>query len=110
MLLTGGLTPLKQSTGYERQQPLYQGRLATMERLVELVKGYSFEDVLNIDELGLIFKTLPQKGLAEKGKKGRDGKQSKKQCTVALFVAANGSKVCDSIVVRRSKKPGCFKK
>ena len=49
-----------------------------MERLAELVKGYSLEDVLNMDELGLCFKTLPQKGYVEKGKKGRGGKQSKK--------------------------------
>ena len=58
----------------------------------------------------LCFKTLPQKGLVEKGKKGKGGKQSKMRCTVALFVAANGSKVCDPIVVWRSKKPRCFKK
>ena len=57
-----------------------------------------------------IIKTLPQKGLVENGKKGRCGKQSKKRCTVALFVAANGSKACDPIVVWRSKKPRCFKK
>ena len=81
-----------------------------MERLSELVKGYSLEDVLNMDELELFFKTLPQKGLVEKGKKGRGGKQSKKRCTVALFVAANGSKVCNPIAVWRSKKPRCFKK
>ena len=81
-----------------------------MKRLPELVKGYSLEDVLNMDELGLFFKTLPQKGLVEKGKKGRGGKQSKKRCTVALFVAANGSKVCDPILVWRSKIPRCFKK
>ena len=41
---------------------------AWMERLPELVKGYSHEDVLNMDELGLLFKTLPQKELIEKGK------------------------------------------
>ena len=83
---------------------------AWMERLPELVKGYSYEDVLNMDELGLFFKGLPQKGLVEKRKKGRGRKQSKKQCTVALFVAANGPKVYDPIVVWRSKKPRCFKK
>ena len=63
-----------------------------------------------MDKLGLLFKTLPQKGLVEKGKIGGGGKQSKKRCNVALFVAANGSKVCDPIVVWRSKKPRCFKK
>ena len=83
---------------------------AWVERLLELVKGYSFEDVLNMDELGLFCKTMPQKRLVEKGKKGRGGKQSKKRCTVALFVAASGSKVCDPIAVWRSKKHRCFKK
>ena len=50
------------------------------------------------------------KGLAEKGKKGRGGKQNKKRCTVALFVTANGSKVYDPIAACRPKKPRCFKK
>ena len=63
-----------------------------------------------MDELGLFCKTMPQKRLVEKGKKGRGGKQSKKRCTVALFVAANGSNVCNPIAVWRSKKPRCFKK
>ena len=62
----------------------------------EFIKGYLPEDILNMDEL-------------EKGKKGRGGKQNKKRCTIVLFVAANGSKVCDPIVVWRSKKPHCFK-
>ena len=44
-------------------------------------------------ELGLHFKILPQKGHVGKGKKGRGRKQSKKRCSIALFVAANGSKV-----------------
>ena len=47
---------------------------AWVERLPELVKGYSIENVLNMDELGLFCKKLPQKGLVEKGKKGRGGK------------------------------------
>ena len=81
-----------------------------MERLPELVKGYSFEDALNMDDLELFFKALPQKRLVEKGKKGRGGNRSKKLCAVALFVAANGSKVCDPIFVWRSKKPRYFKK
>ena len=83
---------------------------AWMERLPELVKGYSLEDVLNMNELWLFFKILPQKGLVEKGKKGRGGKQNKKRCTIALFVAANVSKVCDPIVAWRTKKLHCFKK
>ena len=62
---------------------------AWMEILPELVKGCSPEDVLYMNELELFFMTLPQKGLVEKGKKERGGKQSKKGCTVALFVVPN---------------------
>ena len=36
---------------------------AWVERLPELAKGYSLEDVLKMDKLGLFFKTLPQKDL-----------------------------------------------
>ena len=66
---------------------------AWMERLPELTKDYSLENILNMYELGLFFKTLPQKGPVEKGNKGRGGKQSKKRCMVALFVGADGSKM-----------------
>ena len=45
-----------------------------------------------------------------KGKERKRWKKSKRRCNVALFVAANSSKVCDFIVVWRSKKPRCFKK
>ena len=72
---------------------------AWMERLPELTKDYLPENILNMDELGLFFKALPQRGLVEKGKKGRGGKQSKKRCTVALFVAADGSKVCGVVLI-----------
>lgn len=82
---------------------------AWMERLPEISAGYTPDNILNMDELGLFFKTLPNKGLVQKGKKGRGGKQSKKRCTVALFVAADGSKVCDPIVIWRYKNPRCFK-
>ena len=42
---------------------------AWMVRFLELVKGYSFEDEINMNELELFFKTL--KGLVEKRKKER---------------------------------------
>ena len=47
---------------------------AWMERLPELVKGCSPEDVLYMNELELFFMTLPQKGLVEKGKKEVENK------------------------------------
>ena len=102
--------------GYEKQQLQQQAKLVPitkvkvwMERLQELIRGYFSKDILNMDELRLIFKTLPQKGLVEKGKKGRGGKQSEKRCSIALFVSANSSKVCDLTLEWRSKKPCYFK-
>ena len=45
-----------------------------MESLRELIKGYLPEDILNMDQLGLFFKIIPQKGLVEMGKKARGRK------------------------------------
>ena len=70
-----------------------------MGRLPELVKGYSLEDVLNRDEMGLDTAT---ERICRKGEKRKRWKTK--------FVAANSSKVCDPIVVWRSKKPCCFRK
>ena len=82
-----------------------------MERLPELVKGYALKDVLHMDKLGLNVKALPQKGLVEKEKKGRgENKVKSDALSHPSSVAANGSKVCDPIVVWRSKKPCFFKK
>ena len=74
-----------------------------MERLPELLKGYLPKDILNMDELGLIFKTMPQKRLVQKRKKAGDGKQSKERCTVALFVVDNCSKVVTLLFYGDSK-------
>ena len=49
---------------------------AWIERLPELSQDYEPRNILNLDELGLFFKTLPEKGLAEKTKKSKDSKKS----------------------------------
>ena len=76
-----------------------------MGRLPELVKGYALKDVRHMYKLGLNFKALSQIGLVEKGKKGR-GENKVKSDAVShpSSVAANSSKVCDSIFVWRSEK------
>ena len=93
---------------YERQKLIYHGKAgdipvtmvkAYMGRLPELVKGCSLEDVLNRDEMGLDTAT---ERTCRKGEKRKRWKTK--------FGAANGSKVCDPIVVWRSKKPCCFRK
>ena len=51
-----------------------------------------------MDELGLLFETLSIKGWVEKKKSSRGGKQSKRMSR-AVFVAADGSKPCNPVVI-----------
>ena len=80
-----------------------------IERLPELVKDYKLEDVWNMDELGLFFKLLPDKGLIEKTKSKKGGKKSKVGLTAAFFVNAAGQKVDEPAIKWKSKKPRCFR-
>ena len=45
-----------------------------IERLPELTAEYELKDIWNMDELGLFFKALPEKGLVQKSKKCKGGK------------------------------------
>ena len=77
--------------------------------LPELTAEYELKDIWNMDELGLFFKALPEKGLVQKSKKCKGGKKSKQRFTAAFFLAANGSKVSQPIVIWKGKSPRCFK-
>ena len=79
-----------------------------MERINELIEGYSLENIWNMDESGCFFKALPDKGLVEKGKQAKSGKKSKQRLTVAFFVNAAGEKVDHPIAIWKSKLPCCF--
>ena len=52
--------------------------ISWMERINELIEGYSLENIWNMDESGCFFKALPDKGLVEKVKQAKGGKKSKK--------------------------------
>lgn len=62
------------------------------ERLPELVEGFEKEDIWNMDETGMFWRALPDKGFGERGKACRGGKKSKIRITVAFFVTASGKK------------------
>ena len=80
-----------------------------IERIPELVRGYTLEDIWNMDELGLFFKLLSDKGLIEKGKSKKGGKKAKVRLTVAFFVSSDGQKIDEPVIIWKSKKPRCFK-
>ena len=81
-----------------------------MERLPEIIQGYTADDVWNMDESGLFFKTSPDIGLPKKKKKLKGGKKSKDRRTVAFFVSSSEFKVCKPVVIGNSKVPRCFRK
>ena len=57
---------------------------------------------------GCFFRALPDKSLAEEGRRCKGGKKSKLRTTVAFFVNAKGEKE-KPIVIRKIKNPRCFK-
>ena len=72
------------------------------ERLPELVESFKKDDVWNMDETGLFWRALPDKGFGERGKACKGGKKSKIRITVALFVTASGKKE-KPIVIHKSE-------
>ena len=80
-----------------------------LERLPELVTGYAQNDIWNMDETGLFWKALPDRGFGVKGKQCRGGKKSKQRFTVAFFVTASGKKE-KTIVIWKSANPRCLKR
>ena len=67
-----------------------EGEQVWIKRLPELCQDYEPRNILNLDEFGLFFKVLPEKGLAEKVKKSKDGKKSKQGMSVMFIVASDG--------------------
>ena len=45
------------------------------ERLPELLRGFSREDIWNLDETGCFWKALPDRGFGQKGKQCKGGKK-----------------------------------
>ena len=58
---------------------------------------------------GFVFQTLPEKGLVEKFRRCKGGRKFKKRLTGAFFLAADGSKISEQVVIWKGKSPRCFK-
>lgn len=73
-----------------------------MERLNKL------EDIQNEDETGCFFLAVPEKSLAEEGRRCKGSKKSKLRMTVAFLVNAKGEKE-EPVNIWKSMNPRCFK-
>ena len=78
------------------------------ERLPEIVQGYSKDNIWNMDETGLFFRALPDRGFAQKSQSCKGGKKSKQRVTVALFVSASGHKE-KPVFIWKSENPRCLR-
>lgn len=79
------------------------------ERLLEIVQGYEKEDVWNMDETGIFWRALPDRGFGQKSKSCKGGKKSKQRITVAFFVSASGHKE-KPVVIWKSENPRCMQR
>ena len=79
------------------------------ERLPEIVAGYGSEDIWNLDESGVLWQALPDKGFGQRVRQCKGGKKSKQRITVAFTVNGAGKSEIKPIVIWKSNNPRCFK-
>ena len=79
------------------------------ERLPDIVAGYGSEDIWNLDESGVFWQALPDKGFGQRVRQCKGGKKSKQRITVAFTVNGAGKSEIKPIVIWKSNNPRCFK-
>ena len=62
------------------------------ERLPEIVQGYEKEDIWKMNETGVFWRALPDRGFGQKSSSCKGGEKSKQRITIAFFVSALGHK------------------
>ena len=79
------------------------------ERLPEILEGYAKEDIWNMDETGVFWQALPDRGFGNKGQQCKGGKKSKQRVTIAFFVSAAGKKE-KPVFIWKSESPRCLRR
>ena len=80
-----------------------------MKWIKELCKGYDQRDIWNMNKSSCFFKSLPAKGLAQKGKKAKGWEKVKAEDYCCIFCKCRWRKIGKPIVIWRSKKLRCFR-
>ena len=79
------------------------------ERLPEIIKGFKKEEIWKMDETGLFWRALPDKGFQQKSKQCKGGEKMKQRLTIAFFVNSDGKKE-KPIVIWKSENPRCLRR
>lgn len=78
-------------------------------KLGELLQCYSADDTFNLNEIGLVYKLLPEKTLSSSGEPCHGGKLSKERVTIIVGSNATSTEKLPLLVIGKSKNPRCFK-
>lgn len=77
------------------------------ERLSEICKEYTADNIWNLDETGCFWRALPDRSLVQAKISCKGGKKSKNCVMVAFFANATGTKE-KLVVIYKSASPRCF--
>ena len=78
------------------------------QRIPDIVRDYSADDIFSCDETGLYFRALPDRTLSVKGESSKGIKSSKERVTLMFACSSTGEKL-QPLVIGKSKKLRCFK-
>ena len=78
------------------------------QRLSDIVKGYSANNIFNADETGLFFRCMPTRTLNIKGLKCFNGEQSKERLSILFCCSLDGEKL-PPLVIGKSANPRALK-
>lgn len=79
-----------------------------LSKLQEITQNYSSEDIYNVDEIGLLFRTVPDDELISKSKQCVTGKMANERVTLLLCMSAAGEKET-ILVINKYLQLRCFK-
>ena len=63
------------------------------QRIPDIVRGYSADDIFNCDETGLYLRALPDRTLSVKGESSKGIKLSKERVTLMFACSSTGEKI-----------------
>lgn len=79
------------------------------EKLMTLTSGVSPKDIMNVDELGLMYQLQSSQTHAVRGQRLANGKRSKVRVTVLVGANMDGTEKLPLLVIGKSANPRCFK-
>jgi hypothetical protein len=79
------------------------------QNLPNIIQGYDTRDIRNVDEIGLLWKGVPNRNLFLQGEKCKVGKLAKERLTIVLFCLTTGEKF-KPLMISKSQMPRAFNK